>query len=118
MSDRARIRPDQDFQPESCPSEVSYAGSAPRRVTARITPERRWHRCWTGGFSPMRSVGTVLLALGFLALSTSVLVRDPTAPDANIGAGLLDMVGIVTGATGLLALISARFTRSTECDDS
>ncbi|WP_424466504.1 hypothetical protein [Pseudoclavibacter helvolus] len=55
----------------------------------------------------MRMTGTVLLALGFLALAGAHLITDPTALDANIGAGFLTIVGFVAGGAGLLALAVA-----------
>ncbi|WP_371031129.1 hypothetical protein [Pseudoclavibacter sp. JSM 162008] len=55
----------------------------------------------------MQSLGTVLLAVGFLALAGAHLITDPTALDANIGAGFLIIVGLVTGAAGLLVSVIA-----------
>ena len=55
----------------------------------------------------MQTLGTVLLAVGFLALAGAHLVTDPTALDANIGAGFLIIVGLVTGAAGLLVSVIA-----------
>lgn len=55
----------------------------------------------------MQTLGTVLLAIGFLALAGAHLVTDPTALDANIGAGFLIIVGLVTGAAGLLVSVIA-----------
>ncbi|PPG38143.1 hypothetical protein [Pseudoclavibacter sp. RFBA6] len=53
----------------------------------------------------MQTLGTVLLAVGFLALAGAHLITDPTALDANIGAGFLTIVGLITGATGLLVSV-------------
>lgn len=55
----------------------------------------------------MQTLGTVLLAIGFLALAGAHLITDPTALDANIGAGFLIIVGLVTGAAGLLVSVIA-----------
>lgn len=52
-----------------------------------------------------RCAGTMLLAAGFVALSAAALVRDPTALDADIGAGILTMIGLVTGGIGLITLL-------------
>jgi len=53
----------------------------------------------------IRSLGTILLALGFVMLASAALIRDPTALDANIGAGLLTLVGIPLGGLGLALTI-------------
>jgi len=45
--------------------------------------------------------GTILLGSGFAMLAGAVLIRDPTALDANIGAGFLSIVGLPVGAIGL-----------------
>lgn len=55
----------------------------------------------------MQVFGTALLAIGFLALAGAHLITDPTALDANIGAGFLTIVGFITGAAGLLLLVIA-----------
>lgn len=57
----------------------------------------------------LRTVGTALLALGFLALATSVLIRDGSAPDANIGAGLLALGGLPVGTLGLVLVVVGGF---------
>ncbi len=61
----------------------------------------------------LRTLGPVLTAIGFLALAAAILIRDPTALDANIGAGILSSVGLVVGTLGLVltavgAVISSR----------
>ncbi|MBF4457876.1 hypothetical protein C5E07_17710 [Pseudoclavibacter sp. RFBJ3] len=53
----------------------------------------------------MRLLGTILLAIGFIALASAVLITDPTALDANIGAGILQMAGFVAGGAGLAVLL-------------
>ena len=53
----------------------------------------------------VRNVGTVLTAVAFAMLATAALIRDPTALDANIGAGGLILVGIPLGVAGLFLLI-------------
>lgn len=52
-----------------------------------------------------RRAGTMLLAAGFVALSAAAFVRDPTALGADIGAGILTMIGLVTGGIGLITLL-------------
>lgn len=59
----------------------------------------------------MRTVGTVLLGIGFSMLAAAILIRDPTALDANIGAGILSLLGIPVGALGLV-LIALQAVRS------
>lgn len=54
----------------------------------------------------IRAIGTVLLGIGFVALSTAAFIRDPAALDANIGAGVLTLVGIPLGAVGLVLAIA------------
>lgn len=54
----------------------------------------------------LRHTGTVLLALGFAMLAGAVLILDPTAPDANIGAGILAIVGVPTGSIGLALIVA------------
>lgn len=54
----------------------------------------------------MRSLGSILLGLGFALLASAALMRDPTALDANIGAGVLTLVGIPAGLLGLLLMIA------------
>ncbi|WJL96627.1 hypothetical protein QSU92_05475 [Microbacterium sp. ET2] len=44
--------------------------------------------------------GAILLGLGYAMLVGVVLIWDPTAPDANIGAGILATVGVPCGALG------------------
>lgn len=51
-------------------------------------------------------IGTVLLGCGFAMLVGVVLLLDRTAPDANIGAGILAMVGVPVGTLGLLMIIA------------
>jgi hypothetical protein len=53
----------------------------------------------------LRNIGTILLALGFLALAGAWYITDPFANDANIGAGGLIFLGRPAGAAGLLILI-------------
>lgn len=53
-----------------------------------------------------RNIGTVLLGLGFTMLAIAALIRDPTAPDANIGAGGLTLIGIPVGTLGLAMIIA------------
>ncbi|RWZ67824.1 hypothetical protein ELQ92_00685 [Labedella populi] len=65
----------------------------------------------------LRTVGTVLLAIGFALLAMAILIRDPTALDANIGAGALSLVGIPLGTAGLvLVVVSAIVRRSRRSD--
>lgn len=60
----------------------------------------------------IRTVGTTLLAAGFAMLAVAVLIRDPTALDANIGAGALSLVGLPLGTLGLaLVLVQAVTSR-------
>ena len=59
----------------------------------------------------MRTVGIVLLGIGFSLLAAAILIRDPTALDANIGAGILSLLGIPVGALGLV-LIALQAVRS------
>lgn len=49
--------------------------------------------------------GTVLLATGFVMLAVAVTMIDVTASDANIGAGILVVVGTPVGIAGLLGII-------------
>jgi len=53
----------------------------------------------------LRGFGITLLTLGFVALATLAWIYDPTALDANIGAGFLKIVGIPLGLLGLLLLL-------------
>ena len=53
----------------------------------------------------LRVVGTVILAIGFMMLALAILIRDPAALDANIGAGALSLVGMPLGALGLVLLV-------------
>lgn len=55
----------------------------------------------------IKGAGTILLILGFAMLAIAVLIRDPLALDANIGAGILSLVGIPTGGLGVLLLLIA-----------
>lgn len=50
--------------------------------------------------------GTVLLGLGFAMLAGMVLIWDPVAPDANIGAGILATFGMPVGALGLALIVA------------
>ena len=52
----------------------------------------------------IKLIGTILTATGFLALATATLIRNPLTPDANIGAGILSLIGLPSGAVGLLLL--------------
>src|SRR5690554_917861 len=54
----------------------------------------------------IRAMGTVLLGIGFVALATAAFIRDPAALDANIGAGVLALVGVPLGAVGLTLTIA------------
>lgn len=54
----------------------------------------------------IRNLGTIFLGLGFVMLSSAALIRDPTALDANIGAGFLTLVGIPVGTLGLSLVIA------------
>jgi hypothetical protein len=56
----------------------------------------------------IRNIGTVLLGLGFTMLTIAALIRDPTALDANIGAGGLTLIGIPVGTLGLAMIIADR----------
>lgn len=49
----------------------------------------------------IRTLGVTLLALGFVILASAALIRDPTALDANIGAGALALIGLPVGTLGL-----------------
>lgn len=60
----------------------------------------------------IRRLGTVLLGLGFALLASAALLRDPTALDANIGAGVLTLVGIPAGLLGLLLTITQAVYRA------
>lgn len=53
----------------------------------------------------LRVVGTVILAIGFMMLALAILIRDPAALDAIIGAGALSLVGMPLGALGLVLLV-------------
>lgn len=53
----------------------------------------------------LRNIGTILLAIGFLALAGAWFITDPFATDANIGAGGLIFLGRPAGAAGLLILV-------------
>lgn len=57
------------------------------------------------------SVGTILLAAGFVMLAIAVTMIDVTAADANIGAGILVVVGTPVGIAGLLGIIVGVLTR-------
>ncbi len=49
----------------------------------------------------IRKAGTILLGIGFVLVTVAALIRDPVALDANIGAGVLLLVGIPLGGFGL-----------------
>lgn len=49
----------------------------------------------------MRTIGTILLAVGFLALNIAWMITDPFAIDANISPGGLILLGRFTGSVGL-----------------
>ena len=52
----------------------------------------------------IRTLGIILLALGFVTLASAALMRDPVALDANIGAGALTLFGIPAGILGLILM--------------
>jgi hypothetical protein len=62
----------------------------------------------------LRTIGTILLALGFLMLVGARAITDPFALDANIGAGGLIFLGQPLGAIGLLLLIVDAIIRLTQ----
>jgi hypothetical protein len=53
----------------------------------------------------MRTTGIILLAIGFVMLVAADAITDPTALDANIGAGGLVFVGQPLGSVGLLLIV-------------
>jgi peptidoglycan/LPS O-acetylase OafA/YrhL len=53
----------------------------------------------------VRRTGTILLVIGFAMLVFAAVIRDPTALDANIGAGGLTLIGIPVGALGCVFLV-------------
>jgi hypothetical protein len=53
----------------------------------------------------IRKAGTILVGVGFVLVALAALIRDPVALDANIGAGVLLLVGIPVGAFGLAMTI-------------
>jgi len=53
----------------------------------------------------LRTTGIILLAIGFLCLAVAVTILDPTAMDANIGAGGLVYIGRPIGGLGLAIVI-------------
>jgi hypothetical protein len=59
----------------------------------------------------MRTTGIILLAIGFVMLVAADAITDPTALDANIGAGGLIFVGQPLGSVGLLLIISDAVVR-------
>jgi hypothetical protein len=59
----------------------------------------------------MRTTGIILLAIGFVMLVAANVITDPTALDANIGAGGLIFVGQPLGSVGLLLVISDAVVR-------
>jgi hypothetical protein len=54
----------------------------------------------------LRTIGTVLLAVGFLALAGAWAITDPVANDANIGAGGLILLGRPAGIAGLVLIVA------------
>ncbi len=50
--------------------------------------------------------GTILLGVGFAMLVGVVLIWDPTAPDANIGAEALATLGVPCGVLGLALIVA------------
>lgn len=58
------------------------------------------------------TLGTILLAAGFVMLAVAVTVIDVTAADANIGAGILVVVGTPVGIAGLLGIVVGVLTRA------
>jgi hypothetical protein len=52
----------------------------------------------------LRTIGTILLALGFVMLAVAWAITDPFAGDANIGAGGLIFLGRPAGVVGLVLL--------------
>jgi hypothetical protein len=52
-----------------------------------------------------RTIGTILLAAGFLSLIGADAIIDPFAADANIGAGGLILLGRLAGSVGLIVLV-------------
>lgn len=50
----------------------------------------------------LRVAGLIFLGAGFVMLAAAVLILDPTALDANIGAGILVVAGIPIGVLGLI----------------
>jgi hypothetical protein len=54
----------------------------------------------------LRTIGTILLAAGFLMLAGAWAITDPFADDANIGAGGLILLGRPAGIAGLLLLVA------------
>jgi hypothetical protein len=57
----------------------------------------------------LRNVGTILLAFGFLMLASAWAITDPTAGDANVGAGGLILLGLPAGALAMLLVIADVF---------
>ena len=56
----------------------------------------------------IKITGTFLLAVGFAMLAVALRIYDPAAPDANIGAGYLELTGLPLGILGLaLVLVDA-----------
>lgn len=53
----------------------------------------------------LRTVGTILLLIGFVTLAGAWAINDPHAPDANIGAGILILIGYPVGAVGIVLLL-------------
>lgn len=62
----------------------------------------------SGGNRRLLLAASITLAVGFTALALSVWFNDVTADDgtgANIGAGILGLLGGVIGAAGLIMLL-------------
>jgi hypothetical protein len=53
----------------------------------------------------LRSAGTPLLAVGFALLAGALLIVDPAASDAHIGAGYLTLTGLPLGTLGLTFVV-------------
>jgi hypothetical protein len=61
----------------------------------------------------LRTIGTILLALGFGMLAGAWAITDPFAGDANIGAGGLIFLGRPAGVLGLVLLVVDAIIRLT-----
>lgn len=53
----------------------------------------------------IKTIGTILLAIGFITLLVAWAITDPTSADANIGAGGLILLGRLAGSIGLILVI-------------